>query len=64
VVSCFLLKNTRGVEPNVPTTVLITNPVLAGIYAGMGFWARASPLPAAIGVLVVLSVLLGLLLSD
>ena len=52
VVFYFLLKNTRGVEANVPMTVLITNLVLAGIYAGMGFWARVSPLPAAIAGLV------------
>jgi len=52
VVFYFLLKNNPQVEPGAPRILLIMNLVLAGVYAGLGFWGRVSPLPAAIVGLV------------
>jgi len=53
-----LLSGDRDVEPNLPETLLVVNFVLAAIYASLGFWARANPLPAAIvGLVLFISVM-------
>ena len=48
----YLLKENPQVSPEALQSLLIGNLVLAGIFAALGFWARVSPLPAAIVGLV------------
>ena len=53
-----LVRGNQAVEPGLARQVLILNIVLAAVYAGLGFWGRVSPLPAAIvGLVLFVSVM-------